>query len=405
MGHSPSATSPSAVHFPESLLTDLEPRIVPLSGNRLRSLRFRNDDTSDQPGPNRNQYLDATWIELLRQDVPMHLVGAEVLDYCLGNYSSRAFVFFSLDESKLSSILSMLASEPDLRVFFAAQLELSELGAQNLIELCYGSKAFFDDRARTRMTRERFVFSNHATIVAFSWDVPQSDIVRLKSDLRHVLPDLSFERRIHGTDGREDTEDLLAAICNPNTLELVNRVKLSRRDRVFSRVPENFRRNPRVCVDGSSIMELYGLRKSRDLDLICDDASTIKQILATGYDVNNSHYSWLPLKAQQVVNDPYLHVQLYGVKFTSLAVRQLVIGFGPRLQGAALNPKKLRDAQLISAFNSGSSPRRLSATGMTGTLFTQLRLLMEFAIVRVVPHLPSKFVDFLRRTRSRLTKS
>jgi hypothetical protein len=353
---------------------------------------------------NVSESIEAAWFDLLEQGVSRYRVGSSVLDFCASNESARAFVFFSLKDSQILGLIEYLLEKSGLEIVYASNLELSKIGALNLIELCYGDKPFFNERIRETMSRERFAYSLRAFAVVYSLGQPGTNFRDLKEDLRRTLPPLTFERRIHGTDEVEDTKVLVEAITNPNTLNLLNRVRVSRKDRVFSRVPDSLRNNPNLCMDGSSVMELYGLRKSRDLDLICIDSELRSVIQSMGYDLNDRHYEWLPLTQESVIQDPHLHIKLFGLKFSSLAVRQLMLTVGPSYGGDTLSAKKLRDLLLISQFNLGKSDGMLNLKGFVGTFITQVRLLFEFVIAKIIPRLPQKLVMVLRRFRALLMR-
>jgi hypothetical protein len=253
------------------------------------------------------------------------------------------------------------------------------------------------------MTRERFAFSTKAFLLVYELKHGVEEITEIKARLRKTLSAVTFERRIHGTDGLDDTRHLVEAMTNPNTLFLLNRVRVSRQDRLFNRYPASLKGNPNVCIDGSAAMELYGLRKSRDLDLICTGSSLEREVLELGFDINNDHYKNLPISHVDVINNPYLHVRLYGTKFTSIATRQLLLSFGPRSSHASWGAKKMRDLRLISNFYLN---QQSSATGLLGhlsTLATQLRLVFEFVINRIMPKLPPSLAGFIRKVKATLT--
>lgn len=346
---------------------------------------------------------NSSWIEMLELGRSYYQIGAAVLDYCIFNKNSRAFVFFSMENEVVEERIKILAEIPNLRVIYAVSLELSKVGALNLIELCYGDKAFFTERVRKRMSRERFVFSTKAFVILYELKDGIEETIELKAKLRRSLPTVTFERRIHGTDGVEDTRYLVEALTNPNSLNLLNRVKVSRLDRVFSRYPASLRGNLNVCVDGSAIMELYGLRKSRDLDLICLGSSLEEEILAMGFDVNNEHYRGLPFSHEDVIASPYLHVNLFGTKFTSLATRQLILSFGPRSAHASWANKKMRDIKSIAEFTLNRRSVGVGISGHLSTMATQLRLVFEFVVGRIMPQLPPGLAQIVRSIRQRFT--
>lgn len=355
-----------------------------------------SDPVGDKISPNKGATV-ASWLEMVRMGYPAHYIGASVLDFCSNNSKTRALVLFSLKIEVVNHVLAELTKVNELKVVYSANLELSDLGKSNLVELCYGDKPFFSDSVRAKMTRERFVFGDNALVVIYCVQKDEFDHVALKSNLRLSLASHTFERRIHGTDGPTDTKYLVEALTNPNTFDLINRVRVSREDRVFRRVPETIRNNPDICIDGSSNMELYGLRKSRDLDLICKGKRLRSELLELGFDVNDGHYKWLPITSDQVIESPYYHVRLYGLKFTSIAVRQLLLSFGPMSANKELTAKKMRDKKLIAMYLGDSRKRGAKAIGLWGTLATQGRLLFEKAVAYVVPRLPNGLAQFLRR--------
>jgi hypothetical protein len=358
------------------------------------------DIAEDPAHPSRKIY--GNWFELLSQGIPNHLVGAQVLQYCRSNESVRAFVFFSLSEEVVRSLVETLSEQKEIVIVYAANLELTEFGCLNLIELCYGDKPFFNEHVKKKMSRERFASSLNAFVLVFDLKDSSRDLRSIKTDLRSTLSQLMFERRIHGTDQSEDTVTLVEAITNPNTLDLLNKVKVSRKERVFSRAPDFLRGNPNACLDGSSVMELYGLRKSRDLDIICSGLELQDRIISSGFDINHMHYKWLPIKPEQIIYDPHLHLTLFGLKFTSLGVRQLILEFRLGAHGREIAPKKLRDLKLIYQFRASRGTSKVTIFGVIATASTQFRLLLEFLIVKLVPHLPTRLVGVVRRARTLL---
>jgi len=344
----------------------------------------------------------SNWLEMMAAGISPYLCGKAVLDYCLSQDNIRAFVFFSMEDDLILSLISIIASEQNLQLVYASNLNLSRIGALNLIEHCYGDKAFFTEQIREKMTRERFARSTKAFILVYELKQSLEKVIELKARLRKTLPAATFERRIHGTDGVNDTTYLVELITNPNSLFLINRVRISRRDSLLNRLPTSLRGNPNVCVDGSAAMELYGLRKSRDFDLICAGTSLKKEILEQNYDVNNDHYKSLPISHLDVINSPYLHVRIYGTKFTSLATRQLLLSFGPRSHQASWGSKKMRDIELIASFYLEKQSSYIFVLAKLSTFITQLRLIFEFFVNRLMPKLPPSLAKFIRRVRGKL---
>ena len=362
-----------------------------------KGVRGNQSSPRTESSPETSSY--GKWFELEQQGLSKFSVGARVLDYCSNTEQTRAFVFFSLDDEKVIALLKNLASLGSIGIVYASKLELSEIGSRNLIELCYGEKPFFTEQIKRRMSRERFPIARSAFVVIYELLSPDVELRPLKTNLRNHLGQITFERRIHGTDDHSETLTLVEAITNPNTLYLLNRVNVSRTDRVFSRIPLEFRNQKEICVDGSSTMELYGLRKSRDLDFITNSSSMVSKITSLGYDVNHEHFSELPFSHNEVVDNPYLHVRLFGVKFSSINLRQLMLELRFASEGNEFPAKKMRDLELIRGFQTGNPGGENRVIGLVATVATQFRLIFEFAVQHIMPRLPRGIAEALRKLR------
>lgn len=389
------------------------PKFNPANGNKVdeyaslehllgtRAITLQPEKTSyDGPEPRAG-----CWLELLASGVPHEVVGKRVSKYVETDPQARALVFFGFDQETLQGLLRQVAQVTSIEVIFAKNLSLTPVGAVNLMELCYGHKPWITKPIKQRMARERLVLSSNALVVLITgWELAYERVQDLKSQLRGSLPNLTFERRVHGTDDVDDTRTLVEAITSTGTLALLNRVEVAREDRVFARIPVELRHKSGICVDGSSVMELYGLRKSRDLDFICSSDSDRSLVESLGFDVNNERYDRLPLGAKQVIEDPFLHLTLFGYKFSALSVRNMILSFGDYAASASWGAKKERDFVSISLYNAGSPKMRIGIAGVIGTLVTQLRLGFEFVVTKVAPLLPPGLLAILRTLRRVLVR-
>ena len=146
-------------------------------------------------------------------------------------------------------------------------------------------------------------------------------------------------------------------------------------------------------------MELYGLRKSRDLDFITTNPSMVSKITSLGYDLNHNHFSELPFSHKEVVHNPYLHVRLFGVKFSSINLRQLMLELRFASEGNEFPAKKMRDLELIRGFQAGNPGGENRVIGLVATVVTQFRLIFEFAVQHIMPRLPRGIAEALRKLR------
>ena len=249
------------------------------------------------------------------------------------------------------------------------------------------------------MTYERFDFESKAHFVFFDkGNLQHDELLKIKESLRGKLPRMAFERRLHGTDTRAETKTLLEVLTNPNSLELINNIEVSRRDKLFQRIPQYIVDNPNICLDGSVVLQLHGLRYSRDLDFICTDKEITERLERDGYDLRNERYDWGPISTDTILANPFFHLTIFGIKFVSLKWRHFVLGTKPPL---TLHPKLIAkgesDYQSISLLLSESKKNILAWSVFLGTLRAKGRFLYEFIVAQILAKLPNPAYKFLRQ--------
>ena len=341
-----------------------------------------------------------TWKEMIAAGLSQYRVGESVFQYCVSDSLTRALVSFSLSPSITGRVIRNLLANDGVKIVYATDLELTRVGAQNLIELCYGHNAWMNEEVLKRMTRERLGIRPRAHVVFFTgWEKSRLSLVELKASLRDLIPAHEFQRKLHGTDYHSDTMILAEALSNPNTLELLRRVPVSRTGPLFSRLPESLQFNSDVCIDGSSVLELYGLRAARDLDLLVVSQDANDRVLSIEFDPRNNKYRGLPLDIPEIIESPWTTIRLFGYRFLTLRVRELLLSFEASANSHPhLVAKARRDLRSIAYFYSGNERERLKFSIYIGTLLTRLRLFFEFLLTRVLPLLPTPLVRILRRT-------
>lgn len=342
-----------------------------------------------------------TWKEMIAAGLSHYRVGESVFQYCASDSLTRALVSFSLSPRITGRVIRNLLANDVVKIVYATDLELTRVGAQNLIELCYGHNTWMNQEVVKRMTRERLGIRPKAHVVFFTgWEKSWLSVVELKASLRALIPAHEFQRKLHGTDEHSDTMILAEALSNPNTLDLLNRVPVSRTGPLFSRLPEGLRFRSDVCIDGSSVLELYGLRAARDLDLVVSGREANNVVLPIKFDPRNNKYRELPLDIAEIIESPYATLSLFGYRFLTLRVRELLLSFEASANSHPhLVAKARRDLRSIAYFYSGNERERLRFSIYIGTLLTRLRLLFEFLLTRVLPLLPTPLVRKLRRIR------
>lgn len=333
------------------------------------------------------------WMRLLQAGHSEFDVGDAALHYCLTKPKARAFLFFDLTDQIVSKIIGFCSQQERLEVIYAKSFTLSVTGAENIISLCYNRKEWYTDKIGRRMARERFSLNPKAILMVFESDLVT---VELKKQLRELLPNQIFSRRIHGTDTHDETLLLVEAVANPNSLQLINRVQVSDRAPLFRRIPEQVRNNASICVDGSAVLELYGIRPARDIDLLALHSTSIP------LDIHNINVnSPNPIDQDLIIRNPRFHHIIYGVKFSTLACRFMSLALEMTPDAQPRNPGKVRrDFEMTALYYGGRQRSLLKIRVLNGTIRTRIRQKYEFFVTRIVPSLPfglDKQLPALRR--------
>lgn len=397
------------LHFVNKYLTADSPQLINLSpivlnhplGHQPRPFRIQD---LDNPAPNRflhdsNNVI--TWINLVQLGHVESSIGDYVYHYTKSDIHIRALIFFNIEDVLLSQILEKSVLDGSLQFLYINSSALTATGAENLISLCYGHNDWFTIKVRNRMLRERFSATPNATLLLFR---SAQDPASVKKRMRDLLPDSVFRRKIHGTDTHEQTMLLIEALGNPNSRDFINRRPLSDTFDLFSRIPQNAFNDARICVDGSAVLELYGLRSARDVDLLVMD-SLVHNPNFGDTDLRNYRYSSSPLRARQIISDPQLHLIIRGVKFTNLVVRMMSLALEPKSDlHPVLSRKASSDFRLIASYFSDNQKFRLTWRMMIGSSFTRARLTYAFLVQRIVPGLPLGLSRLLPKIRRRLSE-
>jgi FkbM family methyltransferase len=130
---------------------------------------------------------------------------------------------------------------------------------------------------------------------------------------------------VHITDTREETLDLARLYFNNNTLHLFNKTRYPKRD--FLRLFQSFRHwlqnshvnFEEVVVDGSSVMTLYGLRQSHDIDYLAHGTAN-KELKSDLFDRHDQELGYHAYSKQELIYDPRFHLYFENIKFISLDV-------------------------------------------------------------------------------------
>lgn len=214
------------------------------------------------------------------------------------------------------------------RVVCRRNVLLNSQGAKNLVTYIYRDEPWLGRR------NDNFPGAIGKAAPCFSRNAPLRAILFQDADLHSVREKKHAIRRlfalgkhsIHITDSHSETISILKLLFNDNAIHYLNHATLNKFAETHHKLEQlrnylavNNLRGDDVVVDGGMVLEIYGLREARDIDVLSD------AYLPSTSDAPIGDHSYLaPFHGVDVctlVRDPRYHFEIDGVKFISF--RQL----------------------------------------------------------------------------------
>lgn len=236
--------------------------------------------------------------------------------------SSRAVLVFG-ESSKIVD-----AIEDEVRktagVVVRTRVQLTEIGKRRVVQLAYDHNVWWNrSKLLEKMTSERFENGPSHCDLIFTLEKDLSTLNARKEHLRRMLPTNHFERRIHGTDHHFDTMFLAEFALNLNSRLFVNSSPIGSEDRITrllgDLVPQSDSSMSELnwCVDGSSVLELLGLRQANDIDYVVCEGSPAPVALRKAGSNHAKEYIHGFADPFEIIEDPRNHLIYKGIKFIS----------------------------------------------------------------------------------------
>lgn len=269
-------------------------------------------------------------------------------DYLAWRYTqkktlTRALLFNNISNSDYKKCLVHLRKKTGMPEVYSGELVLSEIGKRRLLQLAYGHLDWWDDSLIEKLLAERYLGKEQRNYFVLISTVREGDALALKQDLRNLLGKrLGLDRQIHGTDNHHETLRIAECLLNKNSRQFLNLAPIGAEYRLLSEFSEigmqpNYEGNLDWCIDGGSVLEMFGLRPASDVDYITGSAVSLRFPTA---DFHNPLYKSESMNPDEVIYDPSKHFRFAGMKFASLAelaARSIRKG----------NPKSIADLVLI----------------------------------------------------------
>lgn len=284
-----------------------------------------------------------------QKKIPQELLDFVALHYCILNENSYIVNLRPIADGKESVVEKIL--ERYGHIYYKKEINFTLTGSILCEHLFYKSEKWIgspeDNFSGARARVDRF-YNEKRPMRVYALECPTLDQAK---EAKQCLRDI-YKRGndpVHITDTREETIELASLYFNENSLHLFNNQK-KYPDRNFLRLFQSFRHwlydhdvDPEdVIIDGSSVMSVYGLRQSCDIDYLAHEARVMKleSELFDQHDPELKHHSF---SKQELIYDPRLHLYFDNIKFVSLSALKKM----KERRGEI--PKDVDDIKLISS--------------------------------------------------------
>ena len=259
---------------------------------------------------------------LWRRAVPEHYLGESIIT--LAEKVDNIYVAFLWP-----SVADLHGEFQSLfrNLIWSGDFSFSPTGRHNLLYSCYrhmdwiGSARFGHPGLRQKVS-ECFSSEAKTRVIFFKAEGGLAEVRRIKELIR-AKAGVGFSS-VHITDNSSETLNIARLLLNPGALHFLNYATAieseaaRKTEWIRDRALELGVSTKKFAIDGSCLLDLYGLRKSRDVDVLTvPDSDAL--ISTLGLEDRNGQLASHGRTAGELLADPENFFWLNGVKFISLS--------------------------------------------------------------------------------------
>lgn len=269
------------------------------------------------------------------------------LEYCRLVKDIKTVMLFPSAVGRTDEVISILKEAGE--IYYYKELQLENNGPRYLMMQVYKGEEWlgnWENFFSGAKSKANYCFKTDEPLRFFLFKpFAGVDIIELKEKIRKIY---NIEKHsVHINDTHEETVRIASALLNKNGIHFLNNVELNTFTK-FQYLFDNFEKlaaeknidTADICLTGSTVLALYGLRDANDLDYIKTEKSTLTQI-NNEIKAHDSELKYYPTNFDNIVYNPENHFYFYGVKFASLNIVRLL----KEKRGEA---KDIKDVELIN---------------------------------------------------------
>ncbi|MBR4507274.1 MAG: hypothetical protein IKP24_01940 [Alphaproteobacteria bacterium] len=334
----------------------------------------------------RNDLYDYKFFQ--NQGIDPDMADYAALEYVKLNPNAYIVNLQSIIDTKFDSQVEQILEKYGF-IYYKKNVNITFNGLVNLKKLSYGS--FWDRESWIGTAENSFAGAvyhannsfgkNPMRIYVFVCD-KLADVLAAKSEIRALFNIGNF--CVHINDTREEAIALAQTYFNKNSLYMINKRPYQYEDNHFDNMVTELRDATHnygidlndVCGGGSTPLDVFGLRKSDDLDfLYCGNKDfNIQTETLSNHDTELVYY---PYSKQEIIFNPMNHLYYQGVKIITLDIL-----FAMKQKRHEI-PKDVNDCKMIKAFKRGKKYRKSNFKIFRKIRDGQKRTLVFFNIIKI----------------------
>ena len=316
----------------------------------------------------RDRGLDTNWCDAI------------ALEYCGLNQNAHIVVVYPSAVGKDELLEEIL--ENDGSIFYRKDVRLNDRGSVNLIRQIYSKEEWLGSWGNGfsgAQEKARNCFRSNNPLRVFAYETSDLDTARrVKQKIRDLYQ--IGNHSVHINDSQHETTNLAKIFFNDNSVHFLNNARQKNFSNFF-RLFSTYRdwisgaslSKDSFCVDGSSVMSVYGIREAADLDFLHfgHDHITGPVPLINCHNSEAHHHT---VARDEIIFDPNNHFFYEGVKFASLDVVR-------KMKENRAEGKDRHDIALTRVFLMGNSIRFNSLqvySRVAKNIFTRVRALAYY---------------------------
>ena len=258
-----------------------------------------------------------------KKDFPQEYLDAMAIEYAKRKKNiSLIFIWPTAGNKKNSQLFKILNLNGS--IVFKKSIEVNKKNAWILV------REIYNDEKWLGTSKSNFIGSRNKALWCFENNCPlkvylyesRTDQAKIKACIRDVYK--KGKHSIHITDTHQEAMRLSKFVFNQNSINWLNKIIFKNYNwfNTLFNDYKNFLINNKYnlddfCIVGSTVMSIYGIRESRDIDFI--HLSKIKiQTDLIGISDHSSHPEYNETLIHRIIEDPSYHFYYRGLKVISL---------------------------------------------------------------------------------------